>query len=1321
MTDAIPLCYLPPSLEYPAPYHSHLPSTALSEFVNRGQTPNRSDGSSHLSVKEAEGLSPAPLANGLYTTDVISNSTDSSPATSITSPSHRPLECIAVAPLPVSLGGSYEIPSHLGSPVALTDPEGLVARLSFPLLHSSPIQETFDLPSERPLAHNRRSRWLSTNPRPSAPQELGRELPIQESVAPIMPRLKGHQCTNSTTSTTGSRLKHGDNSLSRLKSTVFASMNKSEPNLMNSGSERPACDIPPKPRIVAPPKTLLPEPQLSSSSGKASRGDMMQEDISARNNHSGYHPSIRSIFHQTSKRISEFTSRLSGPSFPLQASHAPPPPLPNTLPPVLSSPEMVDGPQHSSIHPTPQVAPQVALLPLQRTSHHQEELPVISQPAPSEDDHQPSSKVKRSNARVHSPNFYQSLKSRWKPDSLPTEEPLSDIPAIPLFRDPSKRHSNFQKLILEQENQLRSATNPAPLADGQMAETLGGFLFPKLAPSRGPTERVEDCSEGKDAGAIGDCHRIGQPSSQPNLTASASVLVVASTLNRQSNLADPSLNPPEDKSCKSNFTASPMRVDFSAPTAKLPALPAVLTEPEQILVGCDGIESPSAKNQYPHLQECATQPSVNEPAISSSIPETESSLISQTFRLSTEVPSRSKAVGHIQAPASDFSESDHIAIAEGLHHKRHLTFAARRSSISMVLKRPESLNASTPVLFQGIWERELEENERKWKRLARMSGSQSSSHYSIESCPEKEVSFQRYSVRSSVVTGCPTRHSSSITAEHVTTKLGQNLSQHGADNHPKSQTQSDTLDQVWDSFKCDAELSLSDITCDDNLGSSGETSQPDLPDLHQITFDTDFDRVLAFQNSETPEPGSKSAKPIGLGLFHSCEPSVGSTSLAQEEYSPITNVKLKKLSLLANRTSLGSSGGSRDRRRRPERILTPNLTAANHVEENAGSLDLALLDAFPAPPRSHCSSQSPSPSHSLLKSTDPQRISQTDSTNAPASQGSQVAHDRPCIEHGDASSQSRCQPATRNSAKGLISFTLTSFSNRPRAQTSARTPVPPPLNLRATPSHNPTHRRRTMTSHLDNRGKSGPETAPPMPSLLVPNTAPLASTTPLSDDHDGIAVNAAALDTSRPSLPNETKISRGFTGGMTPKRPSLLIRPSLRSPHRIGVRMGQFRTGEASLSPKLNSPFSPGISSPPTQSCLHVIQPPLSSLHHVIEQTGCLSSPHASFGSSTGTASSSSTVPSPATPTSLRMTYNSRIPSVPMYNASGFSSGLKSPIKSTHSDNLRYVMINQTPKYSGGARATPDTIKASRIYKPEMLDSTPLSESSEQVSYGMAL
>jgi len=1359
MTDAISLCHHPSSLDCPAPCHSHHPTTTLTEPVTRGETPNgyvclTVGGSNQLSVKEAA-LNPASSANlSCHTTDVISHSPDSSPTSSFDSPSPQSLACIAVAPLSPSRGDSYELPSHLGSPVAITDPVGPPAGSSFPLLYSSPIQESFDLASERSLAHNRRSRWLSTNTRPSAAQELERDLQDMDLVASTMPRFKGHHASKSTnTSMTGSRPKYGDHSLSRLKSTMFASMNKSEPNLAHPGGGRPACEIPTSSRPPAVPN-LSPKLELSSSSGKSSHCDMME--MPTRNLHPGYHPSFRFILNQTSRRISEFTSRLNGPSLPpTQISPGSCSLPPDSLPLAPKSPEIRDPPvipDHFKLEAAPQF-------------HHREELPTISQPSVPAENAQLPGKVKRSNARVHSPNFYQSLKSRWKPESVPAKD-LATIPTVPLScRDSPKLCSKFDSEPHPPEpSASRSAIEGIQcFSAGQSAvcaidigqdnyrpadpssHSPRGASVARLQPASTSSHKSDfvshlplQSSEKLLAPAINQCKTAPSPvsedSSTPPLPSNGLGTVPSSLSSRESpSLLCSGVKPPE-----AIFVSSPFPLALGPP-AQLPPLPPTDIKPADARVECHGADTKAPllppANNHPNrsLQDHTLKPNVNEPPAPDLNPETYACHVSNGLLCSAEPSSSSTALDHNEAPASEAPLPETMTIADGLHHKHHLNFAARRSSISMILKREDSLSASTPVLFQGIWEKELEENERKWKRLARMSGSQSSSRYSTESYVEKENPSKRHSTRASFILGGPTRRSSSVTSEHLI-RMGRNLSQHVTDDLPKTQPQGDVLDQVWDSFKSEAELSLSDINCDglnlDNsfssprtLGSSADSCQLDLPDLHQITFDTDLDRALAVRNSGSFAPGNPDAKPIGLGLFHSCDSPIASNFPNQEEYSPISNAKLKKLSLLANRTS-GTSGVTRDRRRRPERKVTPNTTVPNHLEENPTSLDSSLLDAFPAPPRSHRSSQSSSSSHSLkaLKSTELQSKGQVElaSTHAPPAQRLDAANDRPSFKQTDTHTHDRHKPTMDRSMKSPISFTLTSFSNRPRAQTSARSPVPPPLNLKATPSSsNP--RRRTMTFHVDNQGSTGLETVPPVPFLPVPNTAPLASTTPMSYDRSKLATSAATPDTSRPSFSNESKCSRVYTGGMTPKRPTLLIRPSLRSPHRVGVRMGPFRPGEKVPSPRLNAAFSPTISSPTAQSSHHTTQPPANSLHNVIDHAGYFSSPHASVGSSTGTASSSSTVPSPATPTSLRMTYNSRIPSVPMCHMSGFPSGLKSPIKSSHSDNPRYVVIDQTPKHSGGPRATPDTIKASRIYRPELLKSTPLSEPTEQVSYGMAL
>ncbi|KAI7955419.1 hypothetical protein MJO28_005819 [Puccinia striiformis f. sp. tritici] len=1199
---------------------------------------------------------------------------------------------------------------------------------------------------------------------------------------------------------------------------MSATMNKSEPNLTNPGcaslpsTVTASYDIPLSSRSMGPSNTLRPD--HLSTSGKTNQADAVEVP---RNLHTGYHPSIRSIFNQTSKRISEFTSRLNGPSPSSQSGDASGPSLPETMPPVLRSPVIVNATQRNLARPKPEAVPQVILAPLQRTSHHQDGPPVISQTSPPADQRQITHKIKRSNARVHSPNFYQSLKSRWKPDSLPVEDLFATISSVPApFSNHSKTYSNFDHLKLELENPHFSTAGPR--IDCRTAQFSEGNKLAESSSSRSVAEDDKGCSEGKTLSTVSDRdhHHKSEMNSGSTPAASGSGLRTFSSTSPTSRLpclsmesqpstamhsgefasqsstepnsaevlpSDPELpNPdgpaiasvhpialshrnPSLDSCvempseanpttfipesdapevpvsqsvfhKSAGFAAPFA--FPAPLGKLPPLPSTVTEPAWIRAEYDDAASntplirptPEASHRS---QDCTLTPNLAELEASHPTPQancchtTSSDVDHPSSRFDQMQPSVPPANKPEPMASTELNNSEPLTIAEGLHHKHHLNFASRRSSISMVLKRHDSLDSSTPVLFQGIWEKELEENERKWKRLARMSGSQSSSQYSTESYTEKENASKVHGDRASFITGGPLRNSSSITSEQLI-RLGRNLSQRQADNPHKSQPQSDVLDQVWDSFKCEAELSLSDISCETSITDDSPGNPAcaiDLPALHQITFNNKiFDHPQTVQNSEIL--ARQDAKPIGLGLIHPCDSS--NESFPQDEYSPITNAKLKKLSLLSNRNPTGSLGGLRERRRRPESKVTANLFDTNHPKPTAtpASLDLSLLDAFPVPPRSHTSSHSSSSSQSLkalaLNSTDLPRRNPVDLDTTPADVAAgalDITKDRPSLKR--MGTHYRHKSTTDSSAKSTISFTLRSFSNRPRAQTSARSPVPPPLNLNAAPLVNPNHRRRTMTSHFKTHSNCGPETIPPVPLLHVPNTAPLASTTPMSFDRERTARAAPSPDVNRPSVLNETKGFKIGTGGVTPKRPSLLIRPSLRSPHRVGIRMAPFRSGDTSLSPNFTPACSPGISSPTARSPPHMNQQPANSIHHSMEQAGYSSSPHASVGSSTGTASTSSTVPSPATPTSLRMTYNSRIPSVPMYHATGFSSGLKSPIKSTQSDNPRYVMIDQTPKYSGGARVAPDTIKASRIYRTELLNSSALSEPIAQVSYGMAL
>ncbi|KAI9612215.1 hypothetical protein H4Q26_008309 [Puccinia striiformis f. sp. tritici PST-130] len=1141
------------------------------------------------------------------------------------------------------------------------------------------------------------------------------------------------------------RPKQGDQSLLKSKSPMSATMNKSEPNLTNPGcaslpsTVTASYDIPLSSRSMGPSNTLRPD--HLSTSGKTNQADA---------------------------RISEFTSRLNGPSPSSQSGDASGPSLPETMPPVLRSPVIVNATQRNLARPKPEAVPQVILAPLQRTSHHQDGPPVISQTSPPADQRQITHKIKRSNARVHSPNFYQSLKSRWKPDSLPVEDLFATISSVPApFSNHSKTYSNFDHLKLELENPHFSTAGPR--IDCRTAQFSEGNKLAESSSSRSVAEDDKGCSEGKTLSTVSDRdhHHKSEMNSGSTPAASGSGLRTFSSTSPTSRLpclsmesqpstamhsgefasqsstepnsaevlpSDPELpNPdgpaiasvhpialshrnPSLDSCsvfhKSAGFAAPFA--FPAPLGKLPPLPSTVTEPAWIRAEYDDAASntplirptPEASHRS---QDCTLTPNLAELEASHPTPQancchtTSSDVDHPSSRFDQMQPSVPPANKPEPMASTELNNSEPLTIAEGLHHKHHLNFASRRSSISMVLKRHDSLDSSTPVLFQGIWEKELEENERKWKRLARMSGSQSSSQYSTESYTEKENASKVHGDRASFITGGPLRNSSSITSEQLI-RLGRNLSQRQADNPHKSQPQSDVLDQVWDSFKCEAELSLSDISCETSITDDSPGNPAcaiDLPALHQITFNNKiFDHPQTVQNSEIL--ARQDAKPIGLGLIHPCDSS--NESFPQDEYSPITNAKLKKLSLLSNRNPTGSLGGLRERRRRPESKVTANLFDTNHPKPTAtpASLDLSLLDAFPVPPRSHTSSHSSSSSQSLkalaLNSTDLPRRNPVDLDTTPADVAAgalDITKDRPSLKR--MGTHYRHKSTTDSSAKSTISFTLRSFSNRPRAQTSARSPVPPPLNLNAAPLVNPNHRRRTMTSHFKTHSNCGPETIPPVPLLHVPNTAPLASTTPMSFDRERTARAAPSPDVNRPSVLNETKGFKIGTGG-----------PEITASgwdSNGSVPVGRYESLTKFHSSVFSRYFLSYCPIPP-----HMNQQPANSIHHSMEQAGYSSSPHASVGSSTGTASTSSTVPSPATPTSLRMTYNSRIPSVPMYHATGFSSGLKSPIKSTQSDNPRYVMIDQTPKYSGGARVAPDTIKASRIYRTELLNSSALSE-----------
>lgn len=681
------------------------------------------------------------------------------------------------------------------------------------------------------------------------------------------------------------------------------------------------------------------------------------------------------------------------------------------------------------------------------------------------------------------------------------------------------------------------------------------------------------------------------------------------------------------------------------------------------------------------------------------------------------ISSRLALLNQIDGSIPGGANLDKMDIVEGLLHNNHINFASRRSSISKVLQRSDSIDASTPLLFQGIWEQELEENERKWKRLARMGGSQPSSTHTSEF---QDGIVQPHAASAMENRGC-------LMASTHSKQSSRNFSQPGGTvQSDEVQAHNGVLEKVWDSFKSEAEISLSDINCDgslvghfasgfDPLGCTEEADPLDFPPAAQLLG---FDGVELQQSST-----SRTEKPIGLGLLHPWVRPTESNLSTSDDFCPITSPKLKKLSLLSNNPICSSLLGSSRVKKKPiNNKCSYQATRIDNLESSSPSLDLSLLNAFPVPPCKDHPTQSSSAPFSLkpFRLPDSPRSSRGISNQVPKPTTERPSKDQTSVNLNAPVSKLNIP------TKKPISLTPPSFSNRPRAQTSGRCPIPPPLNLRTMPPHsNLDHRRRTLTNatNRNNNWGSDSDAVPPVPLLPAPHTAPLQSRTTFESnncqrDADQSLLSPNLIRPNFSSAPMNVKLNNC---GLTPKRPSLLMRPSLRSP-RMAVGTQSTKTNlplHATRAPIAPSPeaCSPSRTSQPVvQSTSAVLA------HYPIEKTGFFSSPHASAGSSTGTASSGSTIPSPTTPTSLGTTYNSRLPPVPMYHSSVRSPTLHSPIQSIHPDNPRYVIIDQTPKYSNVERIAPSTIKASRIYRPELSSNAKLQlDRVEQVSYGMAL
>ncbi|KAG0150487.1 hypothetical protein CROQUDRAFT_668590 [Cronartium quercuum f. sp. fusiforme G11] len=575
--------------------------------------------------------------------------------------------------------------------------------------------------------------------------------------------------------------------------------------------------------------------------------------------------------------------------------------------------------------------------------------------------------------------------------------------------------------------------------------------------------------------------------------------------------------------------------------------------------------------------------------------------------------SESKEHRDAKEAQGSITECSTSALADTLHHTKYLSSNSRRSSISSVLKRKDPLITSTPQLFQEIWEKELAENERKWKRLARISDSQVKA---IDLTGEIVVkNLQPYPIATHL-TGTEPRDSISnvlTEADQLTQNYQKNERLRPADPVLLSDSP-DCLTKIWNSFKSEADISLSEVTCetslnDDQLGNINYTGDNDYMDHHYKPEESehlDFGQAdeKRYMRSPLSDPynSTSPSKPavVGLGLIDTTSTSSRRFDVAKfkssvaihsaQEFmstSSINSPKLKRLSLLCNKDLDMPSTGSKSLPRKPTSAKRSSEVREDNSSCRSSILDLSLLNSFPSPPKSQRSSLSSVSSHSNKSLISPRKNKARLSLLARCNQDTGPSHrlafvDSPnsglpaSISKPDKSLHSNlAQSPPPNDNPHLTQYKVhqpISFSNRPRAQTGApRSPAPPPLQIitsnstqLSSGSSSKTRRKSLVvtsstksTSHsMRSPIYSKPALPPPLLPLPrdqdCPSLSMISGQEPRKTDHHRNAES--------PSSSSQLKLSPGGVspnahspGGLLTKRPSLVIRPKLTSSRTGGI------------------------------------------------------------------------------------------------------------------------------------------------------------------------
>lgn len=697
-------------------------------------------------------------------------------------------------------------------------------------------------------------------------------------------------------------------------------------------------------------------------------------------------------------------------------------------------------------------------------------------------------------------------------------------------------------------------------------------------------------------------------------------------------------------------------------------------------------------------------------------------------------------------------ECSSSALAENLHHTKYQTTDSRRSSISSVLKRKDSLDSSTPELFQGIWEKELEENERKWKRLVRMSNSHVKSTGVPSDCVLEKSGPCVDGNADELIPG-------NLGPSDKNRKAVQSFSREGDHIHKSPgrnpvTDSSDCLSKIWDSFKSEADLSLTELDASFTGDPVGKSNHEDHHYLAQETELLSVESRIEKRPLRSPlpnpydQPTSSKRAVVGLGLVDNTGSSsrqfdVASFARAYTHHattdtssSVVQSPKLKKLSLLSDKTFPTTSYASSNKVRKQSSTIPSLEIGAEDSFSRSSILDLSLVNAFPTPPKSQRSSLSSLASHNNKTPLSP-RKNKARLSLIPYPDPIDRTHTEPTAVNGSttclagrkssiptASDASLTNPQANNTTKLSCPAPVTlpavnvrhptSFSNRPRAQTgSVRAPAPAPLQIfpprQVQPKVPSDIRRKSLgatTSRVGsaNRPMRGPiHTKPlaPPPSLPLP-VAPCPRSPSLN-------VGAEPRDSHHDhahqySPSSQLRLSPGglSPGGLTTKRPSLVIRPKLTPSRSVGI----YPTSPWKTSPSVLS-SSPGIMSPvlaikqdtasPCSSAT-TMRSFITDLHHdLVEQTRDTSqstSSHttcSSLSSSAGNSSVStnSTIASPCTPSSSRFHSHNPVPPLSVY-------------QSTHSPNFSQHRL-------GRVLLSPNALGPTSSLDPAHMLSTPRS------------